>query len=160
MEGYDMPTIQLYKNNSDRRVLSKNIYAIGGVRECKFLSDNISISSPSLLLEYNPKYITERVNYVYIKDFSRYYYVTNMTVNTGGLCVLQCDVDVLMSFKTYIKQIKTTIARQEFINSPLFADNEYMVRVDHNIDRYVIGDLTSQSAYYITVNGGGQENNE
>lgn len=154
-----MPQVTLYKNDSDKRELNKKIYKIAEVN-CTFNTDNVSIISPELLLAYTPSYIGDRANYCYIPEWGRYYYINDITVNTGGTCTLYCDVDVLMSWGTYIRQIRTTITRQEYINSPMFVDSEYMTRIDRNINRYAIGDVKKTSAYYITVNGGGQENNE
>lgn len=38
------------------------------------------------------------VNYLYIEDFKRYYYITHLRSIRTGLVEVSCHVDVLMSF--------------------------------------------------------------
>lgn len=47
------------------------------------------------------------VNYAYIPNFSRYYFVTSRTISVNGMWILQLSEDVL---KTYENQLKTTKA--------------------------------------------------
>ena len=53
-------------------------------------------------------------NYIYVSDWNRYYFVTNVTYKTNTIKVFSCEVDVLASYKT---QIGSTVARVEFAST-------------------------------------------
>ena len=84
--------LQIYNNNSNTNVLNKKITLIDTL-EFNLKADN-SILQPILILKnYSAG------NYCYIKEFNRYYYISDIRVLTGGLYQLQLDVDVLMTYK-------------------------------------------------------------
>lgn len=144
--------VQFANTIYDKRTLIKQSTPIGGVYEC-ILKDNTTILNPTLILQYSEE-VVSRANYVYINELKRWYYTGDIVLMTGGEMLVPCEVDVLMSWAGYIKGINTAIRRQEFINSPMVADNEYILRNDRYIDRYVIGTAIRSKGYYITVNGG------
>ena len=87
--------LQIYNNNSNTNVLNKKITLVDTL-EFNLKADN-SILQPILILKnYNSG------NYCYIKEFKRYYYITDIRVLTGGLYQLQLEVDVLMTYKNKI----------------------------------------------------------
>lgn len=87
--------LKIYNNNSNNNVLNKNITLVDTL-EFNLKIDN-SILQPVLILKnYN------NGNYCYIKEFKRYYYITDIKLLTGGLYQLQLDIDVLMTYKNVI----------------------------------------------------------
>ena len=84
--------LKIYNNNSNTNVLNKNITLVDTL-EFNLKKDN-SILQPVLILK---NYSSG--NYCYIKEFKRYYYITDIKMLTGGLYQLQLDVDVLMTYK-------------------------------------------------------------
>lgn len=103
----------LYKNTSDNRVISKNINLI---KEVSIeLKSNVDFISPTIFLQtFNG---CEDVNYLYIEEFKRYYFVNNINHLTGGRISLNCSVDVLMSNKNDILALSCIIDKQESISS-------------------------------------------
>lgn len=87
--------LQIYNNNSNNKVLNKNITLVGTL-DFNLKIDN-SILQPVLILKNYSK-----GNYCYIKEFNRYYYITDIKLLTGGLYQLQLDIDVLMTYKDVI----------------------------------------------------------
>lgn len=87
--------LKIYNNNSNTNVLNKNITLVNTL-EFNLKIDN-SILQPVLILK---NYSTG--NYCYIKEFNRYYYITDIKLLTGGLYQLQLDIDVLMTYKDVI----------------------------------------------------------
>lgn len=84
--------LQIYDNNSNTNVINKNITLVETLN-FNLKADN-SILQPILILKnYNSG------NYCFIKEFNRYYYISDIRVLTGGLYQLQLDVDVLMTYK-------------------------------------------------------------
>ena len=124
-------TLKLYKNKSDKNVVNKTITQSGSdisgtLREdCSIINPVISIQGLSDL----------KVNYAYITEFGRYYYINNI-VCKGKLFELQMHVDVLMSFGTEILDNTAVISRQQsmynlYLQDGVFktyADNHYQIK--------------------------------
>lgn len=87
-----------YYNKSDKRYLNKDI-------EAKYSNIPIQILTPSSIinptLRVSSGLIGQNVNYVYINDLERYYYIDNYIMDNGFVNI-ECKVDVLMSFKTQL----------------------------------------------------------
>lgn len=124
-------TLRLYKNKSDKNVVSKTITQSGSdisgtLREdCSIINPVISIQGLTDL----------KVNYAYIPEFGRYYYINNI-VCKGKLYELHMHVDVLMSFGTEILDNTAVISRQQsmynlYLQDGVFktyADNHYQIK--------------------------------
>ena len=87
--------LKIYNNNSNNNVLNKNI-ALVDTLEFNLKIDN-SILQPVLILKNY-----SQGNYCYIKEFNRYYYITDIKLLPGRLYQLQLDIDVLMTYKSDI----------------------------------------------------------
>ena len=98
-----------YENKSDERYLNKNI-------ELKYDNIPIQILEPTSIvrptLKVSSGLIGQSVNYLYIEELERYYYIRNWIMDNGFI-QLDCEVDVLMSFKNNIKKQNTIVARNE-----------------------------------------------
>ena len=77
---------------SNYNVLNKNITLVGTLN-FNLKADNSMLQPILILKNYSAG------NYCFIKEFNRYYYITDIRVLTGGLYQLQLDVDVLMTYK-------------------------------------------------------------
>lgn len=104
--------IKLQENLSPTNYVTKSVTdiatATGNLREgCNILDPVIEIESS---LEAD---ILGRVNYAYIDEFHRYYYVTDISLDVTGLWLFSMHVDVLMSYATEIRQQNAIVARQE-----------------------------------------------
>lgn len=103
--------IKLYKNNSENEKIGKSLVELGT------LSGNIregtSIINPVITTSNSVIEHLQNLNYIYIPDFNRYYFVTDVSTIRNGIWVLSCRVDVLESFKSEILSQKAVISRQE-----------------------------------------------
>ena len=108
----------LYNNKSDKRQLVKNI------TEIKTLSavakGDINIISPTLIIQNTDM---TNINYCYITELKRYYFLTNYTYITGQRIELHCNVDVLMSYADEIKRLKVNVLRYEKIQPSYITDS-------------------------------------
>ena len=108
----------LYNNKSDKRQLVKNI------TEIKTLSatakGDINIISPTLIIQNTDM---TNINYCYIIELKRYYFLTNYTYITGQRIELHCNVDVLMSYSDDIKKLKVNVLRYEKIQPSYITDS-------------------------------------
>lgn len=105
-------SVILQKNTSPSNKVDKSITniatATGNLRSgCSILEPTILIESAleSDILSY--------VNYAYIAEFNRYYFVTDITLDVTGLWLFDMHVDVLMSYSAEIKSQNCIVARQE-----------------------------------------------
>ena len=110
----------LYNTTSDNRVLSKSITPIKQIDA--ELKDANNVISPTLKIQRFEDW--EKVNYIYIESFNRYYYVNTIKQLLGNTILLDCSVDVLMSNKNAIKNLTCIIDKQE--NSATTYSDKYL----------------------------------
>ena len=110
----------LYNTTSDNRALSKSITLIKEIDA--ELKDANDVISPTLKIQRFEGW--EKVNYIYIKSFNRYYYVNIIKQLLGNTILLECSVDVLMSNKDAIRNLTCIIDKQE--NSSTTYSEKYL----------------------------------
>lgn len=103
-------TVNLYRTSSDPRMLSKALTDAGSYN-CKPYRD-ASVTTPQIILRVNSADLAG-VNYMYIPDFGRYYWVTDVTFLTGGRAVVSGTVDVLMTYAGGIRGLRVNIDRAQ-----------------------------------------------
>ena len=101
--------IVLMTNTSPRNYLDKNVTSVATVTGV--LRDGSDIINPVIEIEYGASPAT--VNYLYIGEFGRYYYVNDITSTKNGLWSFSCSSDPLMSFKSPIRACTGIIRRAE-----------------------------------------------
>lgn len=116
-------TINLYGCTAENEVVDKTSYMTGSVStSCEMV--NTDVLNPILKLSSN--YLDK--NYVLIPEFeNRYYYVSSIEMLRGGHMLMNCHVDVLMTYKDIILQTSCNIVRQENANSGTLTDSFYSV---------------------------------
>lgn len=87
--------LQIYNNGSNTNVVNKKISLVDTLNFN--LKTNNSILQPILLVK---KYT--HGNYCFIKEFNRYYYISDIKLQNGGLYQLNLEIDVLMSYREVI----------------------------------------------------------
>lgn len=68
--------------------------------------------------------IISQCNYVYIREFSRYYFVTAINTTANNYIELELSIDVLMSWKTAILAQRVIVSRNE---------NDYSLYLDDSV---------------------------
>lgn len=95
-------TLSLYENKSDAIRINKDIALIGTYDG--YLRDESSITNPVIMLEGTINiYNNPNTNYMFLPDYRRYYYITDIVQKRMNLIEIHARVDVLMSFKDEIK---------------------------------------------------------
>lgn len=142
--------INIYSTSDDKKVLNKSLVFIKSVNvKIKESCDKLN---PILIMKKS----NLEFNYIYIPDWGRYYFAQTPTYNKGIMSV-QCNVDVLMSYRYSIKNLFALVNRQEFVFSPYVLDQMLLTRCDKTIVTQnvgVVGESTSGYKYYLCVNGG------
>lgn len=132
-------TINHYKNNSAANVVDKQLE-----ENTPALTGNLraasSIIDPVILIE--AELTSFQSNYIYIADFGRYYYITNIISKQTNLWEIHCHVDVLMSFKDEIRQQKAIVARQEAQYNLMLDDGVFMCYQNPKIQTKLFSNAT------------------
>lgn len=97
--------ITLYNNKAENIRVDKSEYLDNALQLTGSLREGTSLTSPSILIEKTDLNLFS-YNYVYIQDFNRYYFITDIISENTYLWRINCKVDVLMSFKTQILAIQ------------------------------------------------------
>lgn len=101
--------IVLMTNSSPRNFMNKSVSTVTTVSGA--LRDECSIVNP--IIEIEMASVPTSVNYMYIQQFGRYYYVRECISVRNGLWRFICEVDPLMSFKSQLMLCQGIVRRGE-----------------------------------------------
>lgn len=113
-------TITFYNNSSDIRVLNKSISQVGEALSVQ-LTEEATVEDPSFKLTMNNSIIN--CNYLYVSEWDSYYFIRNREILNGNELVLNCHIDVLMSFKDAILNSEIIAERSASNNNAYIVDN-------------------------------------
>lgn len=118
-------TIALYQYTGDSRVVSKQLGS--AVSEHSFLlKDGCSIDKPVISFSA-PANIAASLNYAYIADFGRYYWITDRNSTTNGVVELTLESDPWTSFATQLRGVSATVDRSASNWQGFLYDNGYQL---------------------------------
>lgn len=157
IEEYVEPTefeMNLYQMTGEKTLVDKTdvLNEIG--TETGTLRESCSLMSPIITMEFEE---VPNFNYVYIPNFKRYYFVTDITNVRNNLWNISLKVDVLMSFKDQIRSQTCIVARNENDFNPLIMDDKRLTEKD---DEIFIEDISStENVFHSNIDDGlNQEN--
>lgn len=104
-------TVNFYNFKTRKNELNK-VLPSPVVKSCS-VKDGITLEDPVIYMVYDSSLLG--LNYAYIPDFGRYYFVTGREVD-GKTLYISLHVDVLMSFKNDILASVGTATRSNFYN--------------------------------------------
>lgn len=99
-----------YFNKTDKRYMNKTLSSVYDNVSLTYI-DKTDILNPVLKLGKQIDPLS--FNYVYIPEFSRYYFVSEPPIFEEGYYRVKLHVDVLMSFKSQILAQNVIVKRQE-----------------------------------------------
>lgn len=109
--------LSLYKTLDSGNVINKTLNHMKDFN-IKF-KESFSISSPTINLKILDDFEINNVNYAFIDDFNRYYFVTDIQMLSDNIYKLFLDCDVLESFKDDILdsygEIKKVMGRGDYV---------------------------------------------
>lgn len=151
-------TVSLLSTSDDPRVVSKTTTAIAAVTAKP--TEDCSVLYPRLILHYAGALVG--VNYMYISDFGRYYFIDNIKILPGNQIEIAGSVDVLKTYDSAIRNCDATIVRSESIGKPtLFPDSKLpILPSQYSVTSIVLnnqvnnpGALVLQRRYVLIVRG-------
>ena len=118
-------TFTFYKNTADNRVVDKTSYLTqAGQSKTVIFKDNTGKGDPSLEMAYDSAIFD--ANYAYCTEDGYYYYLGEPMLSQQRI-IFPAAVDLLMTYKTQIKNLTCIIARQESKYNAYLNDDRYPV---------------------------------
>ncbi len=151
---------KIFKTNSAPNVVNKVLTEVVAFDEVIF-KEETSLLNPTIIINgvsNSSSYNIEDIgtsNYFSIPKVNRYYFITDITMMSGGRVAITGKVDVLMSFKTDIIGSTQLIVRQEKKTNNFLIDTDIPLSSKKQVIEHEFGDSIVDSGYYIlAVNGG------
>ena len=113
--------VTLYTTTDDRRVVSKTLTTVAAAIPI-IPKEQLDILTPRIRIAWNSAYLA--ANYMYLSEVNRYYYISDMLLNTGHNIDIIGNVDVLKTYDAQIRALQATIIRSESIGAPTMYPDE------------------------------------
>lgn len=146
-------TIHLYKHGATPKRIDKSTFLndvgeISGV----VLKETENELTPDFILNTNS--LVYNANYFFCDFTSRYYYITDLEMMTGGRIVLHSRVDVLMTFRNEIMSssswVEVSDSTSDTSDNYDMLHNDFPFRQDYDI----LGKSSTDSIFYYANQSG------
>lgn len=134
----------LYNYTGDPRRINKFLSQVDTVNIIA-ITDNTDILTPSIMIGTR----AFNFNYVYIPQFNRYYYVTNIELINAQRIGINLKVDVLMSHKNAILSSMVMAERSTSNGNPYIRDNTIPTKDDVKIYTQSPGNTPFNTTSYV-----------
>lgn len=152
-------TINLLNTSSDPRTIRK---AFEGIAQTEATPrGEISITDPVFILR-REGYELSGINYLYVADWLRYYFIENIVIKSGDILELHCHIDVLGSYAAAILSSPAICSANEYIGHTYINDPNFPLLPYPEQTSYLFegGDFNLESAnaysrnFVLNVSGG------
>lgn len=134
------------KQNSTKRPLITDVTA---TIQC-VLKAPCSQLQPVLELRLEDMTVAPTFNYAYIAEFSRYYYITDITY-AGATWIVSMSVDALATYKTEIGSTSCYIARSSHTFDGSINDSLYPMKSSYTVQKASVQMYASNTAGYYVI---------
>lgn len=117
--------ITFYQNNSPVNALTKELTQVTTMEGDPL--EDMSITRPRIVFTFEGP---PQANYVYIQEFSRYYFIKNVDWLEGQFWAVSMEIDVLQTYADEIKEQTAIIARQEHLYNLYQQDDRFGTYID------------------------------
>ena len=139
-------TIKLYKmtspDNYINKVLTNEKTVTGDIKNI------MDVLAPEIIFAED----ISKYNYCYIPEFSRYYFIVG--INAQQFFGIKCEVDVLYTFRDFIKNQYAIIKRNTKYRNDYLADVNQKEKAYSLVKTKLFDGALSDMNYYLTVLGG------
>lgn len=144
-------TVKAFQYNSPNHFINKQLIDVatytGNLRE------ETSVLDPVFDIETSSD--LSQMNYIWINELHRYYYVTNIVSVATNLWRVYCHVDVLMTYKPTILAHEAVIGRQQQLYNLYLNDGDtFKVTQRSKIQQKKFPTGFTSSSYVMIVAGG------
>ena len=146
-------SVDLYQNTSPVEKIGKNLTNQQTISDVLIKRDT-SILKPVLLVN-DARGVTD-FNYMYISEFSRYYFIDDIRSTHNNIWEISAHVDVLETYKNEILANTAVIRRQTNKFNTYLNDPEWKVYADENVVAYKFTQtaLNKDMKFVLAVAGG------
>ena len=88
------------------------------------LRNESNVVNPRILVEADTETLSEK-NYAYIPEFDRYYFISDIVSVRNHVCMVIMHVDVLMSFRTQIRENYAFLEKQRISGNRYVNDGSW-----------------------------------
>ena len=152
-------TVYFYSNSSDKRFVNKNLMLVATVEDVVLLDNAVNVVNPHFRVSGISWGL---INYCYVPEFGRYYYITNVEMLHGNMSNITCNVDVLMSFKNDILNTSGIVERSAIAPNVLIPDSYNVNRADETLTNLAFSgcefsstNTTNDSSIFLLATFGG-----
>ena len=144
--------IVFYNTSSERNAINKVLQ--GGLTLHGTFRDECPISDPQFIIESDTNFT--QYNYVYIAEFKRYYYITEVVSVRTNIWRISLHVDVLMSFKNSILTSKILIEESQVTSASNYLNSDsWVAQVRRNTEAISFSQGFLEQGQYILITAGG-----
>ena len=148
--------LKFYINNSEPEKVDKDIIEVISMRGT--LREETSIMNPTFRVQL----IVDNVsflNYIYVEEWERYYFVNDVKSVRNGLWDFSCHVDVLSTYKNQIRNLSAILARQENVYNLYLDDDKFLVDAKRMYLTKAFPNRvqTGGNSFILTIAGGHEE---
>lgn len=146
-----MITVKAFKYNSPNHFINKQLIDVATYTGT--LREETSVLDPAFDIETSTD--LSQMNYIWIHELHRYYYVTNIVSVAENLWRIYCHVDVLMTYKPTILMHEAVIGRQQNLYNLYLNDGDtFKVTQRSKIQQKKFPNGFTSSSYVMIVAGG------
>ena len=124
-----------YENSAEHNRVNKTNFLTQVDEIYCYFKDEVNLINPTITIEYS---VLPTFNYIYIEPFNRYYYVSNITSIRNNVWELELTIDILMSYKDAIKNLKGFIDRNENTFNSNIIDNKVVFEQNYSKNKYTV----------------------
>lgn len=128
----------LYQYNGENDVVNKKLNRLGVITGV--FRNIASITHLIMEIEYNK---LPDFNYVYVKDFNRYYFVSNYSSIVNNMWQLELVVDVLTTYRNVILESSGFVDRNEYYFDAFLNDSKCVIQ-----EGYVVTDTAIDNSVF------------
>ena len=144
-----MATAILYKNTSDDRLVDKSISKLHEVT-VSYKDDTNMITPTIKLANFSGAF---SANYVYLSDFGRYYFVTEITASQQHIYMtLECDE--LYTYRAQLRTCDAIVKRQQNLFDLYLDDEKFNAEAYGRIQTKRFSGGFTKNAFVLAVAGG------
>lgn len=144
--------ITLYFNTSEPNRMNKTLTTIGSVDGT--LRTQSSVIDPVIRVASGLNF--SNVNYMYIDEFHRYYFINDIVSVRTGIWEIYGHVDVLSTYSNIVSSLPCVIGRNEYEYNLFLDDDRLLVNTNRFVQtlKFPNSIPTIGSNYVITISGG------
>lgn len=149
-------TMNLFRSKAEKNKVDKSLDLTFIISLNGTLRQQCSVMAPIITFEKINNLDIFGFNYIYIPEFKRYYFVADIKMLNDKLVDIYLKVDVLMTYKAKILELKAVIARNEFNYNIKLNDSDRTMEqssdysiIDIAVNDYPLANYDENNGYII-----------